>query len=195
MKKGWSGEPYNHSLASKGISTKYRYNAKGSPKLSVGLPPYMKERIKYLTELAEEGKKEWIAELTLINGNIIIDDIQVSKKVDSSFLRWNQGDEINNIGYIHYHPANLIPEFSAQDFTLAINVHNLRKNKKGRPYTIMGLVHPDKKVLKTILYGIKPSKKRLAQFDGLVAVESDMRDIIEDMERRGELIRMNEVTR
>lgn len=190
----WRGNPMGHSLASRGVKTKYQMKqVKGKPKLKLGLPPYVKDQIKHLTEMADDGGKEWIAELSMINGDIIIDDVQVSKELDVSFLRWNHGDEDRNIGYIHYHPAELIPEFTTQDFILAYEIHKLRKNKENMPYTIMGLIYPENGELVIVLYGINPSKTGVENFEGLIAVESDMRDTLDKMKENKELIEMREI--
>lgn len=188
----WNQESHRHAMAAKGVKTKYIYRAHGNPKLAVALPSYSEERIKHITSLSDEGQKEWIAEMIILNGEVIIDDIRPSEILDKSNLHWTLGDDKRDVGYIHYHPPQLIPEFSAQDFVLAINVHNLRTNKNKYPYTIMGLVYPDGNKLKVRLYGIKPKQNRIKQFEGLVATESDMKETLEKMKKSGELICMKE---
>ena len=84
VKIGWKGESRRHSLARKGIKTKYNViKSKGKPKLKIGLPNYSSDQIKHLCQLA--GGKEWIAELNMVNGDILIDDIQVSKEINHSY--------------------------------------------------------------------------------------------------------------
>ena len=193
--KGWHKESRRHSLSSKGIKSTQKYKVskgKGKTKLSIGLPEYSKDMIKHITELADG--KEWIAELNVVKGDIIIDDIQISEEIDHSYLRWNNGDEVHNVGYIHYHPETLIPEFSAQDFVLAFNIHDLRANKDEYPYTVMGLVYPDGDKLKVKMYGVDPSKERVKEFEGLELVERDLKDKLECMEQKKELIRMENIT-
>jgi len=189
--KGWYGQKEQHRLASKGIKSKYQYKTSGKPKLAVGLPKYSRDRIAHLTELADG--KEWIAELKIIKGDIIIDDVQISDELDVSFLNWNVGDEETDVGYIHYHPPELIPEFSSQDFVLACTVHDMRENKENYPYTLMGLVIPENGNLKTILYGIKPKDGRVKDFENKNVVESDLSNIIKEMEDSKELLKMREV--
>ena len=191
MTKGWHGKRQAHSLASKGIKSKYQYNSSGKPKLTVGLPDYTRERVKHITDLSDG--KEWIAELKLLKEDIIIDDIQISESLDQSFLHWNDGDEETDVGYIHYHPPELIPEFSAQDFVLAINVHEMRKNKEKYPYTLMGLVYPEKDKLKIVIYGINPKKGRKSDFEGKMVVESDLKDVLDEMVENKELLKMRDI--
>jgi len=186
----WPRESQRHAMSSRGVPTaKYRYNARGSPRVEVGLPQYTKQQIEHLSSLAQG--KEWIAELSIINGEVIIDDIQVSDKIDQSNLRWNIGDNVRNVGYIHNHPPGIIPEFSAQDFILAFNIHELRQNKDKYPYTIMGVVYPIGETLKIKLYGINPTPERLRQFEeyrDIEATEEAMQPLLEEMKRRGELL-------
>lgn len=191
MTKGWHGNKQAHSLASRGIKSKYQYSSSGKPRLAIGLPDYTKERIKHITELADG--KEWIAELKMLKGDIIIDDIQISEIIDQSFLHWNTGDEETDVGYIHYHPPELIPEFSAQDFVLAINVHEMRNNTEKYPYTLMGLVVPEKDGLKTIIYAINPKKGRKSDFEGKMVVESDLKDVLDEMIESKELLKLREI--
>ena len=191
MTKGWHRDSQKHALASKGIVTKYQYSATGKPMLKVGLPSFTTEQIKTITNLADG--KEWIAELKELKSEIIIDDIQISDNLDESFLNWNSGDEINDIGYIHYHPKELIPEFSAQDFVLALTIHDMRVNKDKYPYTLMGLVYPDGDKLVIRVYGIKADKNTIKQFENKPIVESDMKEIIDKMCNNKELIKMKEV--
>ena len=189
--KGWYGNKQKHSLASRGIKSKYQYKSSGKPKLAIGLPSYTKERIGHLSELAQG--KEWIAELKMMNGDIIIDDIQISDTVDQSFLHWTTGDEETDVGYIHYHPAELIPEFSAQDFVLAINVHEMREHKDIHPYTLMGLVYPLGDKLEIVIYAINPKKGRKKDFEGKMLVESDMKETLDKMKASKELLELREV--
>ena len=189
---GWPGERQRHAMSARGVTnTTYRYNSRGKQKLQVGLPPFMRGEVRYLSNIARG--KEWIAELSMINDHIIIDDVQMSDKLDYSELRWNIGDDERDIGYIHYHPPGIIPEFSSEDFVLAIKVHNLRKNCKEYPYTIMGMVYPTKDGFNVRLYGVNPSEGRMSQFEGMHTVESKFNNILMDMERKGELIKMEEV--
>lgn len=199
-RKGWSGESQRHSLSAKGIQSSYNYSAKGKPRLIIGLPSYTKEKLKMLNEIA--NGKEWIAELIIVNESIFIDDIRVSDQHAKSWLNWNSGDDLRDVGYIHYHPPGIIPEFSAQDFILVSEVHKLRKNKEKYPYTIMGLVYPKGEDLQVILYGYNGSKSRQKDFEtkdakgSIVAkelVESDMQDIIDDMIKKKELLKLSEV--
>ena len=187
-KRGWKGNSHAHSLASKGIRTKYSYKSKGNPKLSIGLPAYSKDRIEHIIKLADG--KEWIAELKMMKGDIIIDDIQISDKLDQSFLHWTSGDEKTDVGYIHYHPPELIPEFSSQDFVLAFNIHQLRTNKDEYPYTIMGLVYPSGDGHEIRMYGINPSKTKMEEFEGQMVTEKDLEETLTRMEASGELIKM-----
>jgi hypothetical protein len=191
----WHFESRRHGLASKGIRTSdisptYHYMANGKPALKVGLPSYTREQLKSLNDLA--AGKEWIAELIAIKGVIFIDDVQISDTVDKSWLRWDKGDEKRDIGYIHFHPPGIIPEFSAQDFVLAMNVHNLRTNRKDYPYTIMGLVYPKDNELMIVLYGINASKSRMKEFEGKEMVESQLKNIIDDMVKNKELLKLKE---
>jgi len=189
---GWYNESHRHKLASMGIKTTYKYKGSGKRKLQIMLPEYTKQQITHITKMADEGSKEWIAELKVKNGQIYMNDIQISQEVDHSYLHWDSGDELEDVGYIHFHPKSLIPEFTAQDFVLAINVHNLRKNKNIYPYTIMGLIYPTKKGYEIKMFGINPSEKRIEDFEGLIAVESNMKDKLKQMEASGELIKMRE---
>ena len=191
MTKGWHGKKQAHSLASKGIKSKYQYNSNGKYKLAVGLPDYTRERVKHITDLSDG--KEWIAELKMLKSDIIIDDIQISESLDQSFLHWNVGDEETDVGYIHYHPPELIPEFSAQDFVLAINVHEMRENKEKYPYTLMGLVYPEKDELKIVIYGINPKSGRKSDFEGKMVVESDLKEVLDEMVENKELIKMRDI--
>jgi len=189
---GWKNESQRHRMASMGISTTYKYKGSGKRKLQIMLPEYTKKQISHITQMADEGSKEWIAELKVKNGQIYMDDIQISNEVDHSYLNWSTGDENEDVGYIHFHPKSLIPEFTAQDFVLACNIHELRKNKESYPYTIMGLIYPTKKGYEIRMYGVNPGEDRKNDFDGLIAVESDMKDKLKKMEASGELIRMKE---
>lgn len=198
---GWHGESRKHSLARKGIKTaqgiessKYTMKTtKGKPKLKVGLPEYSKEQIKHLCLLAEG--KEWIAELNMINGDILIDDVQVSKEIDHSYLRWNDGDESSNVGYIHYHPKTLIPEFSAQDFVLAMEIHNIRENKKKYPYTLMGLVYPEENDQLSIrIYAINPKKDHKVLFEGKELTERDLQKEMDVLIKSKELMILNNIS-
>lgn len=189
----WPGERQRHAMSARGItSSTYQYNAHGKQILEVELPSYTADKVRLLTKIAQG--KEWIAELSILNGYIIIDDVQVSDKIDYSELRWNIGDDIRDIGYIHYHPPGIVPEFSSEDFVLAFKVHNLRKQKEKYPYTIMGLVHPSENGFKMRLYGVKPSDGRMKQFEGLHTVESNLSGILMEMEHNDELIKMKEVS-
>lgn len=193
MTKGWFGKKEQHSLASRGISSKYIYKTSGKPKLKIGLPSYTKERIKHITELSENGHKEWIAELKMLKEDIIIDDIQISDTIDQSFLNWNIGDEETDVGYIHFHPSELIPEFSSQDFVLACTIHEMRTNKERYPYTLMGLVVPENGALKITIYGLNPEKNRIDYFENKMLVESDMKDVLDEMKETKELLVLREV--
>ncbi len=163
---------------------------KAEPKIKIGLPHYTKEQIEYLTKIA--NNKEWIAELKMMNGNIVMDDIQISDKIDKSYLSWHDGDEKNNVGFIHNHPNGIIPEFSARDFELTIKIHRLRENKSEYPYTLMGLVYEKDGKLVTVIYAMKPKKNRERDFEGLEAVESDFSSTIKEMEKSKELIKLKE---
>jgi len=189
---GWHKESHRHRLASMGISTSYKYKGSGKRKLQIMLPKYTKEQIVHITRMADEGSKEWIAELKVKNGEIYLNDIQISTEVDHSYLNWTKGDEDEDVGYIHFHPKSLIPEFTAQDFVLAFNVHKLRKNKDEYPYTIMGLIYPTQKGYEIKMFGVNPSENRINDFEGLIAVESDMKEKLKQMEASGELIKMSE---
>lgn len=198
---GWKGESRRHSLARKGVKTakgitnsKYNViNSKGKPKLKIGLPDYSRDQIKHLCQLA--NGKEWIAELNMVNGDILIDDIQVSKEVDHSYLRWNKGDESHNVGYIHFHPKTLIPEFSAQDFVLAIEIHDIRGNKGNYPYTIMGLVYPDDNdKLHLRMYAINPKQDYKPMLEGREVTERDLKEEIDVMISNQELIKLNNIS-
>jgi len=189
----WPGERQRHAMSARGVtSSTYQYNAHGKRVLKIGLPSYTKEEVKHLSEIAQG--KEWIAELSMLNGHIIIDDVQISDKLDYSELRWNIGDDVRDVGYIHYHPPGIIPEFSSEDFVLAFQIHKLRKNCKDYPYTIMGLVYPSKTGFKMRLYGVKPSDSRMKQLEGVHSVESSFNNVLEDMIHNGELIKMKEVS-
>lgn len=192
----WKGESRKHSLARKGIRTASKYSIKqsnGKPKLKVGLPQYTKEQIKYLCKLADG--KEWIAELNITNGDILIDDIQVSKEINHSYLNWNKGDESHNVGYIHFHPKTLIPEFSAQDFVLALEIHNIRENKETYPYTLMGLVYPDDNdQLHTRIYALNPKEDRKALFEGKEVTERDLKKEIDMLIKNRELMKLHNVS-
>lgn len=179
----------------KGIKTanaKYQYSSRGKKKLKVALPDYSREVIKHITRIS--NGKEWIAELNMINGEIIIDDIQVSHEINHSYLHWDRDDESKNVGYIHYHPPTIIPEFSAQDFVLAMNIHELRHNKEHYPYTIMGLVYPDGDKLKTRIYAINPDETKIEEFEGLVATEKDMKDKLDRMVENKELLKLKNLS-
>lgn len=189
----WEGDSRRHSLARKGVKTSKYTVSKGKPKLKVGLPSYSKEQIKHLSKLAQG--KEWIAELNMVNGEILIDDIQVSKEINHSYLRWNKGDESHNVGYIHYHPKTLIPEFSAQDFVLALEIHEIRENKDKYPYTIMGLVYPDDKhKLHLRMYAINPKKDRKVMFEGKNITERDLKKELDTLVKNKELIKLHEMS-
>lgn len=198
MKKqgtGWKGESRRHSLARKGIKTS-KYNvipSKGKEKLQIGLPDYVREQIKHLSELSDG--KEWIAELNMVNGDILVDDIQVSKEINHSYLRWNEGDESHNVGYIHYHPKTLIPEFSAQDFVLAMEIHNIRKNKEQYPYTLMGLVYPDDNdKLHLRIYAINPKKDYKYLFENKEVTEKDLDKEINMLLQSKEMMKLNNIS-
>ena len=42
------------------------------------------------------------------------------------------------------------------------------------------------------MFGINPNEKRIEDFEGIIAVESDMVDKLKQMEASGELIKMKE---
>lgn len=188
----WLGERQRHAMSAKGILTKdYCYNAHGKKELGIYLPAYTADRVKHINKITDG--KEWIAELSIINGYIIIDDIQASDKIDYSQLRWNIGDDMRDIGYIHLHPQGIIPDFSSTDFVLAINIHKLRKNKKKYPYTIMGVVYPKNNKTVIRLYGINPKSGRIKDFENLKVTESHLGFVLDDMISTKELIKMKEV--
>ena len=196
----WKGESRRHSLARKGIKTAKgiespKYSVKtseGKPKLKIGLPEYSREQIKHLCQLADG--KEWIAELNMVNDEILIDDVQVSKEINQSYLRWNTGDEDYNVGYIHYHPKTLIPEFSAQDFVLAMEIHDIRENKDKYPYTLMGLVYPDDNdKLQLIIYAINPEKDYRSLFEGREVTERDLKEEINMLNKNKELMKLKNI--
>lgn len=193
--KGWHDDSRRHSLSRKGIKTaKYSMGkGKGKPKLKIGLPSYSKEQIKHISKLAQG--KEWIAELNMVNGDILIDDIQISKEINHSYLRWNKGDESHNVGYIHYHPKTLIPEFSAQDFILAMEIHEIRENKEKYPFTIMGLVYPDDDgKLHLKMYAINPKKDHKPMFEGKEITERDLNKEIDMLVKNKELIKLHDMS-
>lgn len=203
MTQGWHNESARHAKARRGIKTSYRYKSQGKHNLSIKLPTYTKDKLKQLIRISNGN--EWIAELVILNGEIIIDDVQISDRIDHSQLRWNDGDEKTNVGYIHYHPETLIPEFTSTDFILAFNMHKMRINKDKYPYTVMGLVYPEDKNHKIVLYAVNPKKGREKDFMAavmekgkltykpMVCVESDMKETINDMIKSKELIKLNEV--
>jgi len=189
-RRGWYNESTRHSLARRGVKT---YVAKGK-KLKIGLPSFTIDKIKALNQVAKGD--EWIAELIMLGGEIFIDDIQISDLQNKSYLRWNTGDDERDIGYIHYHPDGIIPEFSATDFILAMKIHDLRKQKKSYPYTVMGLVFSDSGRIYIRMYGIKPKKSRLEEFlkfENEMKTESGMKELLDKMTKTGELIKMEEV--
>jgi len=197
----WKNESRKHSLARRGIKTasgippsKYStIQSDGKSKLKIGLPEYSKEQIKYLCQLAEG--KEWIAELNMVNDDILIDDVQVSKEINHSYLRWNTGDEDYNVGYIHYHPKTLIPEFSAQDFVLALEIHEIRQNKDKYPYTLMGLVYPDDNdALHLRIYALNPNGNRKHLFEGREVTERDLKDDIDMLIKSKEMMKLNNIS-
>ena len=193
----WKGESRRHSLARKGIKTTDTYEVSiksdGKPKLRVGLPSYSRDLLRQLCDIADD--KEWIAELSMIKGNILIDDIQVSDEIDHSYLRWNKGDEANNVGYIHYHPPSLIPEFSAQDFVLALEIHDQRENKERYPFTLMGLVFPDDdNNLHVKMYALNPKKDRRAIFESKEVAERDLQKELNMLKDNGELVELNSIS-
>lgn len=195
MGKGWKREKQRHSLAAKGISSSYQLKVQGKPHLAIRLPKYARDQIKQLTQMAHDGQKEWIAEFTIINGDIIINDVQISEEIDHSYLKWDTGDEKNNIGYIHFHPQILIPEFSEQDFVLAMNLHDMRKNKEAYPYTLMGLVYPDKGKLVIRLYAMKPNNGRAKDFNGENNnTEANLQPLLNEMMNTQELLKLKEVS-
>lgn len=197
---GWPKESRRHGLASKGIPTarSRKYQVSGTqqkPKLKIGLPSYTHEQIRYISHIS--NGKEWIAEIKMVNGNLFIDDIQISKKIDKSFLHWTYGDESNNVGYIHLHPKGIMPEFSAEDFILAFTIHEKRENKKNYPYTIMGVVYPENDKLIIKLYAVKPKAETIKQFElyrGTKFIERDIQDKLDKMEENKELIKLHEIS-
>ncbi|MCK4545030.1 hypothetical protein KAU43_05785 [candidate division WOR-3 bacterium] len=196
---GWKGESRRHSLSRKGIKTskdneKYKFiRGKGNPTLKIELPDYTKKQIEHFSDLA--NREEWIAELDMVRGDILIDDLQVSDEMDASYLRWNKGDESKCVGYIHYHPNTLVPEFSAQDFILAMEIHNVRENKAKYPYTLMGLVYPDENDdLHVRIFALNPKKDRKYLFEGKVATERDLKKEIDMLIKNKEMMKLNHVS-
>ena len=202
--KGWRREPFRHSLASRGISSMSQrgeiplprdFNGEEDLPLVIFTPDTL-ARVRRHNSISPD--KEWIAELDLVNGNIIMNDDQFSDEVNMSWLKWDEGrDDDINVGYIHYHPDNLVPLFTAQDFVLGAKLHELRsRGNKGRfPYTLMGLVL-DNRIL---LVAINPRPYRIRQFsecvptDGLDATTDKLENIVGEMQKRGELVRYRDI--
>lgn len=198
---GWPREPHRHALASRGIPSKGQ--AKVSMKRGKGtevprflFPPHVLEQIKQYNEIADG--REWIAEFDLVNGSIIMNDFQFSDDVDASYLNWDgKRDSIYNAGYIHYHPKNLAPLFTAQDFVLGCKLHKMRskESKEKIGYTLMGLVVHDR----IILVAVKPDEARERQFESLIATDGtaetakELRRMVADMQGGDELIRFNDI--
>lgn len=199
---GWPREPRRHALASRGISSKgqvpvSREIEKGTEVPRFLFPPHVLEQIKQYNEIADG--REWIAEFDLVNGSIIMNDFQFSSDVDASYLNWDgKRDSIYNVGYIHYHPKNLAPLFTAQDFVLGCKLHKMRSkgSKQKIGYTLMGLVVHDR----IILVAVKPEETREKQFESLIATDGtaetamELRRMVADMQGGGELIRFNDIS-
>jgi len=195
--KGWAKEPRRHALSAYGIPNKITKKKTAATQVTGKLfPQHVLEQIKEYNEIADG--REWIAEFDLVNGSILMNDFQFSDDVDASYLNWDgERDSIYNVGYIHYHPDNLVPMFTAQDFVLGCRLHNMRTegSKEKLGYTLMGLVVKDR----IILIAVKPGEKRQKQFEDMIdtdgspdAVEK-LRKIVGEMQNRGELLRFNDV--
>ena len=99
------------------------------------------------------------------------------------------------MGYIHFHPKTLIPEFSAQDFVLAMEIHEIRENKDKYPYTIMGLVYPDDNDnLKLRMYAINPKKDYRSKFEDREVTERDLKEEIDMMIQNQEMVKLNKIS-
>lgn len=200
--KGWHNESRRHSLAAKGVRTRGEVpiprvlNGDKPMPLFVFSGPVL-GMIREYNEISDG--KEWIAEFDLVRGNVILNDVQFSDDVDASYLKWDgERDSAHNVGYVHYHPGNLVPKFTAQDFVLGCKLHGLRGGDTihKMPYTLMGLVLPDR----IVLIAIKPRAHRMEQFrecvasDGTPDTVQRLNNIVGEMQKRGEIVRFNDLS-
>lgn len=188
--KGWYGHPNAHALASQGIKT----TAKAKPSsmgeglalvntfLSLGAGGRLRaDAFAKMKEYNDEvsNKTEWIADLDMNDdGEIVISDVQFSKKVDESQMNWNEDvthkdsypDPDHCVGYIHSHPPTVDPRPSAQDFILALTVDDLRleANKQQHPQTMFGVVTADK----VKFFAVAPKGATKRWVDKLKAVQN-----------------------
>lgn len=165
MARGWSGDSARHALASKGIKTAFDKdkspNTTQTPieaingefkRLGLSNASLHEKSFEKIKELNKHNPDaEWIADLDFYdNGNIVLNDFQVTMRPDESQLYWNDyasdddphSDPEYCIGYIHYHPPEVDKRPSAQDFVLALTIHGLRTddNKKRSLYTMFAVV-------------------------------------------------------
>ncbi len=202
MSKGWHGEPYRHSLASRGIKTTGKGKVDSSisknhiknPRFSLFLENgELQDRHKYkIQELNERAqhKYEWIADLDVDeNGDVFIADEQVSDKEDESELNWQDDvtnenrypdmlpDEENCVGYIHYHPSTVDERATAADFELALTLHHHREDdsKEKLPYTTFCVVTDEY----AKFFFLNPSDEEEAEelHDSFKEIEQDAQDL------------------
>lgn len=182
MTKGWFDQPQRHALASKGIQTA---NSLSQSKINQSreeiqhLSDCGRKQIKALIEKSDGN--EWIADLDLHNGEIMIYDEQISDKPDESVMNWDEHitqqqphtDPEFNVGYIHYHPPVVDERPTAQDFILGLSVDKRRldENKKRFEPTVFGLVTDDE--IKFYYLTPKSEKQREEYIDKLKEIQDE----------------------
>lgn len=202
--RGWFNDPYKHALASKGIQT--------ANSLTQSKIDQSREEIKHLSDCGRNEIKalieksdgnEWIADLDLHDGEIMIYDEQISDKSDESIMNWDDSitrkepetDPEFNIGYIHYHPPVVDERPTAQDFILGLSVDKRRldENKERFEPTVFGLVTDDD--IKFYYLTPKSEKQREKYLERLKGTQDEnltnleyfgkLKDIKDDMKRDG----------
>lgn len=182
-RSGWFGESARHALARKGIrTTEERFRFRRF---------HYKNRSRFRDlNKQTKGKKEWIADLDLRNGEIVMQDVQLDGSLTSSFMSWDSDDPQFNHGFIHYHPPGTHPRLTAQDYLLGAEVHKMKKDQTKPTY--IGLVTDNHVRILAYL----PQQDRTKELTDLEAVENNFRyfrqlDKIErQMRKNGETVRV-----
>ncbi len=205
--RGWWGHPYSHAVASRGHKLKSKGKTGLILKSLMSLEntvdsAFGRQKIKEMNARAKG--KEWIADLDMYNGEIIINDERFSNHDNESTMNWNEHitnddrhpDPENCVGYIHYHPPSVYETPTAQDYILALSIHQRRNlnNKNKHPPTIFVTTTDDEYKEVRVCPKSENIKEYLTKLSEVQNIDDDQKyfkslnNIKENMKQNGELI-------
>ncbi len=146
--RGWHNDSARHGLAAKGIKTgrkrvvtsRLAPNKTSQPMLQRFYSSYRGE-IEKLNERGRKENREWVADLDIRNGKLVLEDVNWGDE-DDSHQSWDRDDFKSNHGYCHYHVSSALSGLSALDYIAVIDVHEDKEDKTLPTY--LGLATDDR---------------------------------------------------